>query len=79
MTNEQGSSVAYTQEIPVGRRALSVAEVAAMYGLHPATVYREIEAGKLTAFGFGGTGRAIRVPIAALADYEAASIKFKAA
>ncbi|MEY9887667.1 excisionase family DNA binding protein [Catenulispora sp. MAP5-51] len=79
MTNEQGSSVAYTQEIPAGRRALSVAEVADMYGLHPSTVYREIEAGKLMAFGFGATGGAIRVPISALAAFEAASIKVKAA
>jgi hypothetical protein len=58
---------------------LSVAEVADMYGLHPATVYREIEAGKLMAFGFGATGRAIRAPIPALADFEAASIKVRAA
>ncbi|WP_194891345.1 helix-turn-helix domain-containing protein [Catenulispora pinisilvae] len=74
MTDKQGGPVAHRQEIPVGRRALSVAEVAYMYGLNRATVYREIGAGKLTAFAFGPKGGAIRVPVMALAEFEAAAI-----
>jgi len=77
--NSSGEPKTHDLEDFTGRRALTVAEVASLYRLHPATVYRDIEAGKLTAFGFGAQGGAIRVPIAALADYEAAAIKTKAA
>ncbi|MEZ0108593.1 excisionase family DNA binding protein [Catenulispora sp. EB89] len=79
MTNEQESSVAHTQVSAVGRRVLSVGEVAEMYGLNRATVYRAIDAGKLTAYRFGTKGGAIRVPITALADFEAAAVKAESA
>lgn len=80
MTNDHGGFPTGDVVEFGGRRALSVAEVATMYGLHRATVYRDIEAGRLMAFGFGEKGGAIRVPITALPGYEAAAtIKPKAA
>lgn len=55
------------------RRTYSVAELANMYGVHPATIYREIKAGRLRAMRIGAKGGVVRVPVAAVEEYEAAS------
>lgn len=51
-----------------------VAEVAAHYGVSLSTIYREIKAGRLTAFRIG-TGRGtVRVPAEALSTFEASAL-----
>ena len=56
-------------------KPMKVAEVADRYGVSTSTVYREIKAGRLTAFRIG-TGRGtVRVPEAALADFDSAAIR----
>lgn len=52
------------------RRTYSVAEVADMYGVHPATIYREIKAGRLRAMRIGAKGGVVRVPVSAVEEYE---------
>lgn len=52
-----------------GTRMLRVKTVAAMYDVSPATIYRAIEAGHLTALKLGA-GRALRIPEIALRAYE---------
>lgn len=52
-------------------RPFRVAEVAARFDVDVTTIYRDIKAGRLKAFRIG-TGRgAVRIPAAALAEYEA--------
>lgn len=52
-------------------RMYRVKAVAELLDVHVATVYREIEAGKLAAVRIGSAGKraAVRVPGTALADY----------
>lgn len=54
-----------------GRLMYSVPELATRYGVHPATIYREIKAGRLKALRLGAKGGAVRVPVASVAEYEA--------
>jgi excisionase family DNA binding protein len=56
------------------RRTYSVAEVADMYGVHPATIYREIKAGRLKAMRLGAKGGVVRVPATAVEEYEATAV-----
>jgi len=56
------------------RRTYSVAEVAEMYGVHACTIYREIEARRLKAMRIGTKKGAVRVPLWAVEEYEAASL-----
>lgn len=56
------------------RRTYSVAEVADMYGVHVATIYREITAGNLKAMRIGTKKGAVRVPLWAIDEYESASL-----
>jgi len=51
---------------------LSIAEVALMLGVSPATVRRKIEAGDLPAVRLGGPGFAVRIPRAGLEAWLAA-------
>ena len=60
-TISQGSA----QE-PLSRRAYSVPETAAMLGVHPATVYRLINAGELASLLAGGCRRIPDVALNAL-------------
>lgn len=53
------------------RRTYSVAEVAEMYGVHASTIYREVKAGRIRALGIGAKRGRVRIPVAALAEYEA--------
>lgn len=53
-----------------GTRMLRVKAVAEMYDVSPATIYRAIEAGHLTALKLGSE-RALRIPETALEAYEA--------
>lgn len=51
------------------RKPYRVAQVAAALDVHPSTIYRDIEAGKLRALRVG-TGRgALRIPQAAFDEY----------
>lgn len=56
---------------PHPARPYRVAEVAALLDVDPTTIYRQIKAGRLKAYRIG-TGRgAVRVPVSALAEYQA--------
>lgn len=56
------------------QRSYKVAEVAEHYGVSLSTIYREIKAGRLTAFRIG-TGRGtVRVPADALAEFDSAAM-----
>jgi excisionase family DNA binding protein len=46
-----------------------VADVAALLDVHPVTIYRDIEAGRLKAYRVGAGRGAIRIPREALATY----------
>jgi excisionase family DNA binding protein len=48
-----------------------VKAVAAMFDVSPATIYRAIEAGQLTALKHGGGKGALRIPEASVRAYEA--------
>jgi len=56
------------------RRTYSVAELAEMYGVHPSTIYREIDAGHLKAMRIGAKGGVVRVPVWAVEEYETSSL-----
>lgn len=51
-------------------RPFRVREAAAQLGVHPGTVYREIQRGNLRAYRIGEGRGAMRVPVDALADYK---------
>ncbi len=51
------------------RKPFRVAEVAAMLDVHPTTVYRDIEAGRLSALRVGSKKGALRILPAALDAY----------
>jgi excisionase family DNA binding protein len=53
------------------RKALKVAEVARRYDVDKSTIYRQIKSGDLPAFRIGGS---VRVPVWALADFEATAL-----
>lgn len=72
--HDQGKPGLVALEAPTEkRRTYSVAEVAEMFGVHPATMYREIKAGRLKAIRIGAKGGVVRVPVWAVAEYENAS------
>lgn len=50
-------------------RMYQVKAVAEHFGVHPATIYRAIEAGELRALRLGSGRGAIRVPGGAIEDY----------
>lgn len=50
-----------------------VAEVASYFDVDVSTVYREIYAGHLKALRIGSGRGALRIPVSALAEYEAQS------
>lgn len=54
-----------------GQRFFRVAEVAARFEIDETTVYRQIKAGRLKAIRIGSGRGTVRVPAAALAEYEA--------
>jgi excisionase family DNA binding protein len=63
-------STAKTEAPTMGRtKPYRVAEIAALLDVHPVTVYRDIEAGRLAALRVGKTKGAIRVMPTALAAY----------
>lgn len=47
-----------------------VSEVAAALDVHPSTVYREVEAGRLRALRIGHGRGAIRIPVDAFEEYK---------
>lgn len=51
------------------RKPFRVADVAAMLDVHQATIYRDIEAGRLKALRVGSGKGALRIMPDALADY----------
>ena len=69
----QGSPDASASGVANNRRTLSVPEVAAMYGVHTSTIYRDIKAGRLKAMRLGAKRGVVRVPVSAIEEYEAAS------
>lgn len=63
-------STAKTEAPTMGRtKPYRVAEIAALLDVHPVTVYRDIEAGRLVALRVGKAKGAIRVMPSAFAAY----------
>ena len=60
-----------TADAAEDRKALKVAEVARRYSVDKSTIYRQIKSGDLPAFRIGSS---VRVPVWALADFEAAAL-----
>jgi excisionase family DNA binding protein len=57
--------------VPAVKAFYRVAEIAARFEVDQSTVYRQIKAGRLRAVRIGSGRGAVRVPAAALAEYEA--------
>ena len=65
----QGTAMpAATAELP---KYLRVAAVAALFDVDDTTIYRDIKAGRLRAIRIGKGRGTVRIPAAALAEYEA--------